>query len=197
MLGIVVLGLLAALPLNDRLAPIAVLRALANSLIVVALVAAVGLPVAMLVIRSGPFYRLVRDAGNFRWGVLVQRVVAALDAYRGRSWILVAGLGLSVVSHFMVAVALYLLAQGTGAGSLSLTSYSFAVPLTVVVNMLPVTPGGIGIGESAFGAICRLLDGGALLTAYGTLFLLYRVIGVLALLPGLVLALTWRGLFRD
>ena len=43
-------------------------------------------------------------------------------------------------------------------GVLSAVDYMFAVPLTLIVNALPLTPSGIGVGEAAFDQICRWLE---------------------------------------
>jgi hypothetical protein len=42
-------------------------------------------------------------------------------------------------------------------GNISLLDISIAAPLALVANVLPFTPGGLGIGEAAFDQICRWL----------------------------------------
>lgn len=54
-----------------------------------------------------------------------------------------------------------------------------------LVNSVPVTPGGLGIGEAAFASAAAVLSPGGGVAAYGTIFLAYRCIFVLATLPGL------------
>ena len=46
----------------------------------------------------------------------------------------------------------------------------FAVPLTLVVNALPLTPSGLGVGEAAFDQICRWLEPVPSGAAYSTFF---------------------------
>ena len=50
--------------------------------------------------------------------------------------------------------------------------------------MEPLTPGGLGVGETAFTRACDVLEAQRSGTAYATVFLAYRCPGFLAALPG-------------
>ena len=109
----------------------------------------------------------------------------ALQAGRQQSRRLLLGLVISIVAHALTLAALTLLAWGIGLGSVSLWKYAVAGALTVVINALPITPGGLGVGEAAFSQLVLLLDPAAGPLPYATVFLAYRVIVAITLLPAL------------
>jgi uncharacterized protein (TIRG00374 family) len=63
--------------------------------------------------------------------------------------------------------------------------YGIAGLYALIANSLPVTPGGLGIGEGAFASACLMLAPQAARAAYGTIFLAFRCVFVLSTLPGL------------
>jgi len=93
---------------------------------------------------------------------LPERVVASVAAYRGRWGVLCASLAASLAANLTLiaatALAIYLISPS----SLSL-KLCLVVPMGDVANSLPLTPGGLGVGETAFGALFRIagLRGGA------------------------------------
>lgn len=66
----------------------------------------------------------------------------------------------------------------------------FAAPVAMVVNTLPVTPGGLGVGELAFQRLCSGLVGQS--APYGTIYLTYRVLAMGVAAYGLVPLLNLR-----
>ena len=70
---------------------------------------------------------------------------------------------------------------------LGFADYAFAGALAMVANALPLTPGGLGIGEAAFNTICHWLTTQPnSIHDYGTTFLVYRAFAVLFSLYGIV-----------
>jgi uncharacterized protein (TIRG00374 family) len=67
----------------------------------------------------------------------------------------------------------------------SALDYGIAGLYALIANSLPVTPGGLGIGEGAFASACLVLAPQAARAAYGTIFLAFRCVFVLSTLPGL------------
>ena len=72
----------------------------------------------------------------------------------------------------------------------SAADYGIAGLYALIANSLPVTPGGLGIGEGAFASACLMLAPQAAHAAYGTIFLAFRCVFILSILPGLVAYLT-------
>jgi hypothetical protein len=61
-----------------------------------------------------------------------------------------------------------------------------------MLSLVPFTPAGLGIGESAFDQLCRLLAGNNTVSGYGSAFFLIRTLGYFAVLPGIT-TFIWRG----
>jgi hypothetical protein len=93
---------------------------------------------------------------------LPQRMVATIGAYRSSAGVLVAALMASLLANLTLiaatALAIYLLSPG----SLSM-KMCLVIPMGDVANSLPLTPGGLGVGETAFSALFKIagLAGGA------------------------------------
>jgi glycosyltransferase 2 family protein len=86
---------------------------------------------------------------------------------------------------FLVALAVVLIAAATQFGGLSLVEYGIAGVYAMIANSLPFTPGGLGIGEGAFASACVMLEPATSGIPYGTIFLVFRCVVVIATLPGL------------
>ena len=108
------------------------------------------------------------------------------------SSLLLASVALTVAAYSLAAFAVYRIAAASGVSALTLTEYNLVTPLSQIVSMLPLTPGGIGIGEGAFGQLCLSFAGSQPAFAYGTIYLAYRAASILATLPGLFFFLNAR-----
>lgn len=96
----------------------------------------------------------------------------------------------SVVTQSVEIIALLWIAQGLGILTSPADHFFVAAPLAWVANVLPVSPGGLGVGEAAFAQICQWLQPAP--TAFGTIFLINRLLLMMASLPGLWVYLTYR-----
>ena len=127
--------------------------------------------------RSTTLTRIVGDTG------------AALRQY-GKDW-RSTGLAL-LLSAVIVALAvgpLMLIAVAMPFPGPSAVDYGIAGLYALIVNSLPITPGGIGIGEGAFASACVMLAPTAARAAFGTIFLAFRCVFILSTLPGLAIYL--------
>jgi uncharacterized protein (TIRG00374 family) len=134
-------------------------------LVLTVVILTIGLLAALAVImldRSWAHRLLRRALRSLRWKDLPSRVIGAIGIYRGSPGTLFAALAVSLLANFSVvcvaALALY---------ALTPSSFSFRVllvaPMGYIANSLPLTPGGLGVGEGAFNSLFRLtgLGGGA------------------------------------
>jgi hypothetical protein len=93
---------------------------------------------------------------------LVERVVKTIGEYRHNPGALAAALGLSIAANLsliaVTALAIFLLHPASMTMKMCII-----VPLGDVANSLPLTPGGLGVGEAAYNALFRVagLEGGA------------------------------------
>jgi uncharacterized protein (TIRG00374 family) len=79
---------------------------------------------------------------------------------------------------------------GPNFASPTAVDYSIAGLYALIANSLPVTPGGLGIGEGAFASAVLMLAPQAARAAYGSVFLAFRCVFILSTLPGLAAYLT-------
>lgn len=115
-----------------------------------------------------------------------------LAGWRQRPLRLVTCLGLGVVGHVAVVLAIVTLALGPQGGGPGTVALGLAGTLAVLANQLPLTPGGIGVGEASFAGIIRLLEPGADLAAYGAALFAFRLVTLLSYLPGAVAFAAYR-----
>jgi glycosyltransferase 2 family protein len=105
---------------------------------------------------------LARGFRFLPWENLTQRTVKTIAEYRRNPGALGAALGLSLAANLsliaVTAVAILILHPAS-----MTTKMCIVVPLGDVANSLPLTPGGLGVGEAAYNALFRLagLEGGA------------------------------------
>ncbi|MBF0627900.1 MAG: flippase-like domain-containing protein [Magnetococcales bacterium] len=170
------------------------LRVLAMGVVAVV----IGLPVA-----TWSFYRLVSSLSGTPWferllqagriGAMLRRLIEIArlyrDAWKRLIWSFVISLGLQVCALGGVVWVAGALALGT----LTPLEYTFATPWAWMANFLPLTPGGIGVGEAAFDHVCRWIETTPSGAAYGTIFLVVRILTMVATFPGLVLFSMARG----
>ena len=95
-------------------------------------------------------------------GDLPERILATIRVYRRSGGILFATFALSLVANLsLIAVtALAILALNPKGLAMKMC---LVVPMGFIINSLPLTPGGLGIGETAFSALFKIsgLSGGA------------------------------------
>jgi len=93
---------------------------------------------------------------------LPDRILATIRAYRGHPGILAGAFGASLLSNLSMIAVTALAIELLYPGSLSLRM-CLVIPMGDIANGLPFTPGGLGVGESAFNALFKLtgLQGGA------------------------------------
>lgn len=144
---------------------------------------------AAVVLFGQPMGRLLRHAlsgWSLRLLTIIDDLGAALRQY-ARDW-RSTGLALLIsVALAVLAVApIVLIAEAMQIGTLSLLGYAVAGLYALIANSLPVTPGGLGVGEAAFASVCVIMDPQAAHAAYGTIFLAFRCIFILSTVPGLV-----------
>lgn len=113
------------------------------------------------------------------------KLFQAAALYRRQMKVLWIGWFLSFLVHFFALGALILVALALNLGSLGVSDYLLVTPWAQLINYLPLTPGGLGVGEGAFAKLCQLVEPfPPSSAAYASIFLALRAVGALATLPG-------------
>jgi uncharacterized protein (TIRG00374 family) len=117
---------------------------------------------------------------------ILMRFDRALEIFRGRHATLWACIGVSFATHLCTILTLYAGARTIGELNIPFTRYLFLAPLCFAVNAIPLSPGGAGQGESFADVLFQAMgsQNGA------EIFLVYRIILMLAWLPGAFFYLT-------
>lgn len=102
-------------------------------------------------------------------------IVCALSEYRYRIRSVVIGWILTLVIHSLAILSVIIIAQVLRIGDLTAGQYAIVTPLSILTNAIPLTPGGIGIGEAAFYQFSRVLSGNEI-PAYATIYLVFRLL---------------------
>lgn len=129
---------------------------------------------------------LPENIGISRWfkSSALLSLFEALNIYRKSPKTMLECLFTSVIIQIIIALTCMLIARMMHFPALSMSDYIMAIAFTQIANLIPIAPGGFGIGEMAFANILMLLnpDTNAM---YATIFLAYRLIGIFTYLPGL------------
>jgi uncharacterized membrane protein YbhN (UPF0104 family) len=125
-----------------------------------------------------------------RAAAMIREFAVALQAYAAQPALLGAAVLISIVQFSLVLAALMLLGSAMDFHGLSISGYVSAGTCSLVANSLPITPGGIGVGEAVFDQIAATLATNGNGAGFGTIFLVMRVLtillGVIAIAPWLM-----------
>jgi uncharacterized protein (TIRG00374 family) len=196
LLGVLLTSLFFALLDWHRLQQVPALIALSTSILVAVTVCTVG--VCALFVAPGIIRQLeVRLSRRPLAVKLLMQTRDVIIMLRANPLSLLAALALALVTQFLAVFAVLSIAEALKIGALSAADYMFAVPLTVIVNSLPLTPSGIGVGEVAFDQICRWLEPIPSGAAYSSVFFAFRVVSMLICVPGLISLAHYRNVERS
>ncbi len=131
-----------------------------------------------------------RIFGLSKWKNLAIRTLETIRAYRHSSGTLAAALGAAILANLSLIVVTALGVLVVNPAGLAM-KMSLVIPMGYLANSLPLTPGGLGVGETAFNALFTItgLSGGA------DALLCWRIWSALVGILGLILYL--RGLRRS
>jgi uncharacterized protein (TIRG00374 family) len=172
-------GLLHSMPALNRLLLIAALLA-----------AAMLLGVCVCFSASLRQSRLLSWIVKKPFGVYLKQVFDTVHAYRNDLGTLLATVGISMVAHTLTVFVTLLGSWAIIPGAISWKA-TVLIPLGMLVNSLPLTPGGLGVGEAAFDVLFK----GAGLTGGAETILAWRLLMLLISLTGLAFYLQGRRQF--
>lgn len=192
-IGLYTLFVLALLPLLFNLPalyPLLPIRLLIFSL---ALVVGGG-PLFILLLFWGahriPLLHNRKGAGKM--GAVIDPIIRAVRLFRQSKGRLIAALLVSALAQTLEIISLLCIAYSLGMLTVPASHFFVAAPIAWVANILPISPGGLGVGEAAFSQMFQWLQPSSTVTAFGTVFLVNRIVQIGATLPGLWVYLTYQ-----
>jgi glycosyltransferase 2 family protein len=99
---------------------------------------------------------------------------------------------ISVVVHALMLASLVILTWALFGDALSASQLGLAGVMSTLANQIPISPGGLALGEGTFAYLCHLMDPATVTTDYGSAVFLQRVVALIATLPGLFSYLAYR-----
>jgi uncharacterized membrane protein YbhN (UPF0104 family) len=99
---------------------------------------------------------------------------------------------ISVVAHALVLASLVILARALFGDTLSISQLGLSGVMATLANQIPITPGGLALGEGTFAFLCHLMDPANVTTDYGSVIFLQRLVALTATLPGLFAYLAYK-----
>ena len=122
---------------------------------------------------------------------LLKQIATASRTYRQRPDILIGAVVLSALQFTLALLAFVVLAHAFDFATAASTTIAYAGVVSLVANSIPLTPGGIGLGEAAFANTILLVE--PLATGpYATVFLASRALTLLLNLLGGFVFLAYR-----
>jgi uncharacterized membrane protein YbhN (UPF0104 family) len=140
-------------------------------------------------------------AGNFlsRWTLLpgfARNVFSALHEYRKRASVVPVALALSVLNQAFTCAMYYMALRATGVTDMPASQFFLVVPLGLVTAAIPISPGGVGVGQAAFFALFKLAA--PQYAAAGTdAFTVFQVVYLVVCLTGMYWYLSYKRLDVD
>src|SRR5712691_5223601 len=168
--------------------------------VAVSVVAAVACVAGACLLFAAPDLTRPIEARLLRWPALANLLAQAREMIlmlRTNPLSLLAAFALAFATQILTVFAVAVLAGAIKIGVLNPVDYMFAVPFTLIVNALPLTPSGIGVGEAAFDQICRWLELTPSGAAYSSIFFAFRVVSTLTCIPGLISLAVYRNAARS
>ncbi|SME98781.1 conserved hypothetical protein [Tistlia consotensis] len=188
LLGLVTLGLVALLLLND----------LSTSALAFSLLGFVGVVLVCGSIAALFGERLVDLLKPLQGGPLrklhsfAREILQGFRLYFGSPGVLGLAWAISLAQFMLVSACLLLVADLIHVGVLSWLGKIIVGTLSLIVNAVPLSPGGIGLGETSYEHFARIVEHGRSAAPYATVFLAFRVVGALCSLPGAALFLIYK-----
>lgn len=188
LVGLLTLGLVAVL-LFHRVGETVLVIGMA--LVVLGL----GLGVWLAVLLAPHVLRLLRPLQGRLFAKLfsfVRETTGALELYLRSPGVLIFAWIVSVVQFVLILASLVIVAETLQIGTLGWLDQLIAGTWSLITNAVPITPGGIGLGEAAYERFARLLEEVPSAAPYATVFLAYRALTIVVSLPGALLFLIYR-----
>lgn len=128
---------------------------------------------------------LERKFFHYTWFKPIIMFFQAAKLYNHSKWIVIECLITSVILQIVMIITILILNKILNLPVLNFSDYGIAMASAQLANLLPITPGGIGIGEAAFSSSLLLMNPNSI-AAYATLFFAFRFLGLISYLPGAI-----------
>jgi uncharacterized protein (TIRG00374 family) len=109
----------------------------------------------------------------------------ALEAFRAKPGVLLIGVLMSLPSHLIACLGMRVAMGMVGAAPMPLERFLLIVPLGLISTVIPLSPGGVGIGQAAFYGLFEAISHGSG-EAASNAFTIYQTLQVAVYLSGFI-----------
>ncbi|MBF0346424.1 MAG: flippase-like domain-containing protein [Magnetococcales bacterium] len=149
-----------------------------------------GPPGALLLLwllrRTDRFPAWIKGHPGGRWHRLLQLGSEFANCFNSGKKHVFMALGISLFGQSLEVMSLVWIAYHLSMLIIPVKTFFLAGPWAWIANILPISPGGLGVGEAAFDQLCQWLSPVTVSAAFGTIFLVNRLFMILATIPGLL-----------
>ena len=128
---------------------------------------------------------LRRFAGRIPLVTHAVKSCEALEAFRAKPGVLAIGVLMSLPSHLIACLGMWVAMGMVGAPGMPIERFLLIVPLGLISTVIPLSPGGVGIGQAAFYWLCESLVRGSG-NAASNAFTVYQTLQIAVYLSGLI-----------
>lgn len=124
--------------------------------------------------------RLYQYVSLHHWPIMAD-LAKALRVYKRSPFTILECIFASMLTQLIIAVVIALVAYALGFHTLLFYHFTIASLVTQLVNLIPLSPGGLGVGEAAFAKTMILFSHKTL--PFATILLSYRMFSLLSVMP--------------
>jgi uncharacterized protein (TIRG00374 family) len=109
----------------------------------------------------------------------------ALEEFRANPGVLAIGILMSLPSHLIACLGMWVAMGMVGSAGMPIERFLLIVPMGLISTVIPLSPGGVGIGQAAFYWLCESLAKGSGNGASNA-FTVYQTLQIAVYLSGLI-----------
>ncbi|MBU0910616.1 MAG: flippase-like domain-containing protein [Proteobacteria bacterium] len=115
-------------------------------------------------------------------GHFIEKLFAALALFREKKHVIFKAVFVSLLGQIPLILGMYFIGRAAGEYRLNVVDYFFLAPVSLILNALPLTPGGLGSGEvfaESLFSIFGSTNGGEILSVFHVAFIVFSLTGFL------------------
>lgn len=128
---------------------------------------------------------LKQKFGHHRLFQPIASLLEAVSIYRNAKLVILESLMFSIITQLILLAVISLIINMMGLPDIPAYTDMMALAIGQIANLIPLTPGGIGMGEAAFSNVILIFNPDVI-GAYATVFFAFRLFITLIYLPGIV-----------
>lgn len=140
-------------------------------------------------VRNKKFYKKITSLLKRRKGkifFILLKLVRAIFSYRKSIIVIILNISIAILIQIIISFSLFFIGQKILGQDINIFIYNLASILTQIISIVPISPGGVGIGEVSFAKILYYLNDRILL-GYASVYFAFRMINILTCIPGILL----------